>query len=49
MSQQIVDKAIECDNKKPSTDTKIYIHSAIGIAIMAIFFLIPPFPSHRSV
>lgn len=42
MSQQIVDKAIECDNKKPSTDTKIYIHSAIGIAIMAIFFLIPP-------
>ena len=43
MSQQIVDKAIECDNKKPSTDTKVYIHSAIGIGIMLVFYLVALF------
>ena len=43
MSQQIVDKAIECDNKKPSPDAKVYIHSAIGIAIMLIFQIVPAY------
>ena len=36
------DKAVECSNKKPFADKIVYIHSAVGIAIMLIFSVIPP-------
>ena len=38
-----IDKAIECDNKKPNDNVKMLIHSAIGLAFMLLFPLLPPF------
>ena len=38
-----IDKAIECDNKKPKDNIKMLIHSAIGLAFMLLFPLLPPF------
>lgn len=43
MSTVEADRAIECNNKKVSTDTKLYIHSAIGIAIMMVFQFLPAY------
>lgn len=36
------DKSIACSDQKPPKDTSIYIHSAIGIALMALFQFLPP-------
>lgn len=38
-----IDKAIECENKAPKDNLKMLIHSAIGIAFMILFPLLPPF------
>ena len=37
-----IDKAIEWDNKKPNDNVKMLIHSAIGLAFMLLFPLLPP-------
>ena len=38
-----IDKAIECDNKRPKDDLKMLVHSAIGLSFMLLFPLLPPF------